>query len=376
MRVLLIANYLPDGQISMRKFSQMLFEGLSTKGLQVDLIRPKSILCYSKKSYTGIGKWLGYIDKFLLFPLFLNRKIHGADIIHICDHSQSIYLTQMKKKPSILTCHDLLAVRSALGEFAAHQTKRLGRIFQKKILSSINHARHVVCDSQATLNDVKRLTKIQDKDLSIVYPGLNYEYLAMGQEEAKAILREHHIHVPESFFIHVGKGTWYKNLKGLGEIFRRLIGMPSTSEHHLVLVGEAFNNLKISEPSMEKEIKERVHCFFRIENKILNALYSLAEALIYPSHAEGLGWPVLEAQASGCPVFASNRAPMTEVGGDAAVFFNPDDAEEASEMIAKNISNRDKMIQKGFQNCKRFSSENMIQQYLEVYYRLLNENVH
>ena len=60
----------------------------------------------------------------------------------------------------------------------------------------------------------------------------------------------------------------------------------------------------------------------------LAAVYSRAALLLFPSLAEGFGWPVLEAMACGCRVVTSNRAPMTEVGGDAADLCRSGGAEE------------------------------------------------
>ena len=61
------------------------------------------------------------------------------------------------------------------------------------------------------------------------------------------------------------------------------------------------------------------------ENELLEALYSSAMVLLYPSRFEGFGWPIIEAQACGCPVICGNREPMSEVGGEAALTAEVDD---------------------------------------------------
>ena len=67
-----------------------------------------------------------------------------------------------------------------------------------------------------------------------------------------------------------------------------------------------------------------------VSNEDLRAAYSLSAGLLFPSLQEGFGWPVLEAQSCGCPVFATGRKPMTELGGDAAVYFDPADVDAAA----------------------------------------------
>jgi len=76
---------------------------------------------------------------------------------------------------------------------------------------------------------------------------------------------------------------------------------------------------------------------------------------------------VLEAQACGCPVFTTGRPPMTEVGGEAAVYFNPSDPAEAAQIIAKVLPERMELREKGLVNVSRFSSEKMIHSYINAY---------
>ena len=57
----------------------------------------------------------------------------------------------------------------------------------------------------------------------------------------------------------------------------------------------------------------------------LAALYARATALVFPSKYEGFGLPVLEAMTVGGVVVCSNASTMPEVGGDAVLYFDPDD---------------------------------------------------
>ena len=85
---------------------------------------------------------------------------------------------------------------------------------------------------------------------------------------------------------------------------------------------------------------------------------------------EGFGLPIIEAQASGCPVFTSDRAPMTEVGGGGAVYFDPTDPDGAARVIAGNLADRDRMVEAGYSNVKRFAPDLMLDAYMDVYRRL------
>ncbi|MFX8852475.1 glycosyltransferase, partial [Acinetobacter baumannii] len=77
---------------------------------------------------------------------------------------------------------------------------------------------------------------------------------------------------------------------------------------------DLFKNLNIA-PNLE---------FCEIESDTyLAALYRNALALIYPSIYEGFGFPIVEAFSQGCPVITSEVSSMKEIGGDAAIYFDP-----------------------------------------------------
>jgi glycosyltransferase involved in cell wall biosynthesis len=111
-----------------------------------------------------------------------------------------------------------------------------------------------------------------------------------------------------------------------------------------------------------------------VSDEQLQVLIQSAEYLIFPSLFEGFGMPLLEAMTLGCPVISSNAASLPEVGGDAAIYFNPDCEDELIALIDLMISgaiDRDSMIQKGFANCKRFSWNKTYRNTLNVYKELL-----
>lgn len=136
MKVLLIGNYDKDHQFSMQKFCACLYQELLRLGVDVSVCKPKPILGYWSDSTTnGLSKWLGYIDKYFVFPLMLIRLSKSADLIHICDHSNAMYTKYFDHGRYLITCHDMMATRSAFGEF--HHNKNIsktGQLQQKWIL--------------------------------------------------------------------------------------------------------------------------------------------------------------------------------------------------------------------------------------------------
>jgi len=79
---------------------------------------------------------------------------------------------------------------------------------------------------------------------------------------------------------------------------------------------------------------------------------------VFPSLYEGFGIPPLEAQACGTPVIVSNAASLPEVCGDSTLYCNPYDINDIKENIVMLLNNevlQNELIQKGFENIKRFS---------------------
>ena len=107
-----------------------------------------------------------------------------------------------------------------------------------------------------------------------------------------------------------------------------------------------------------------------LSNEEVRAFYSICEALIFPSLEEGFGWPIAKAQACGCLVATTNRKPMTEVGGKAAIYITPENPEEAAEIIKQSIENEAIISKHSLENAKRFSNSVMTNSYIENYNKI------
>jgi glycosyltransferase involved in cell wall biosynthesis len=102
----------------------------------------------------------------------------------------------------------------------------------------------------------------------------------------------------------------------------------------------------------------------------LRALYTGALALLFPSLEEGFGWPILEAQACGCPVITSARSPMMEIAGNAAIFIDPENPTGAAAAIASRMGDMDALREAGLANIRAYSPENMVDRWCEIYREL------
>lgn len=370
MKVLLIGNYLHSRQQSMQRFAAMVQGALQEAGHDVRVLRPRPIFGLLRPAEDGIGKWLGYIDRFCLFRFRLSKAVGSADVVHICDQASAVYVPLLAAKPHVVTCHDMLAIRSALGDIPQRRTRWSGRLLQRWIVRGLRRARFVVCASDETRIELLRIVSLPRERVSVVHNALNYPYSPMHLEEAIGYLQHHGKADPRPFFLHVGGNQWYKNRLGVLRIFQHLSALPGFGLHSLIMAGKPWP------PEMHRFVREnnlsdRVQELTNVPNESLRALYSLADTLIFPSLQEGFGWPIIEAQACGCPVATSNRAPMTQVGGEGAVYMDPGDEIASAAAIARMQHRRKELVQAGLINAKRFSRAAMLDGYLHAYHAAL-----
>jgi len=106
----------------------------------------------------------------------------------------------------------------------------------------------------------------------------------------------------------------------------------------------------------------------------LIALYSAAEAFLFPSWIEGFGIPVLEAMTCGAPVIASDRGSIPEVAGNAALLVDANDAEALAQYITRVLSTpaeAQRLRELGFARAAQFSWRNTAQRILQSYSQAL-----
>lgn len=380
--VVLVSNYVEDHQPSMQRFATLLSSELARHGIAVEMLRPQAILNRSSK---GLAKWLGYVDKFLLYPPRLRRTAgRGAasTVVHICDHSNAMYVPWIRHVPHIVTCHDLLAVRRALGEFPGERTRWSGRLLQTMIRRSLQQASCIVSDSRATQCDVQRLVRGTQRDV-VIPPAVSSAFTRQSVDVSSGRLAslmpdrrltlDGRALVRGPFILHVGGDQWYKNRAGVVDIYARLVArMPGAPP--LVFAGKPLSRHCL-EDIRQRGLYSRVAAFSTVVDEDLAVLYSSANVLLFPSLAEGFGWPVAEAMACGCRVVASDRAPITEIAGEAATYIDPDRAAEAAaavhDVLLEPADERQARIAAGLTRAATLSPARMALAYIGVYQRVL-----
>jgi glycosyltransferase involved in cell wall biosynthesis len=368
--ILLIGNYPPDRQQSMQRFAMMMLLGLTSAGISAELVQPFPF--FGRFRYAGnfVAKWLAYLDKFVLFPRALAKKMRDRPVlVHICDHSNAMYGKWVRDVPVVVTCHDLLAVRGALGEETGCPASATGKLLQRWIRTGLEKADTIVCVSHATLADAQRLLTRQNgrPRLEMITLGLSYPYQKLQRpDEARERLRKSSpLLADAAFVLHVGSNVGYKNREGVLRIFARCRDQWNGL---LVFAGEPLSP-PLHALARQLGIAGRIVELPQVSNELLEALYNCAVALLYPSTCEGFGWPIAEAHACGCPVLCADRPPMNEVAGPAGLTHDVnDEAGFAADLLRlTDPIERERWSVKSLENAARFSASRMVSEYVAIY---------
>ena len=370
MRILLIGNYVPDAQESMQRYATMLQAGLTEAGHEVTLATPRRLLNRSARAAVGVWKWVGYFDKYVLSAPQLSRAAQRADVVHVCDHANSIYVPKRSRVPYVVTCHDLLAVRGALGEDTDCETGFAGRQLQKWILSGLGRATALACVSLATWHDAKRLIGDYRGTLVIAPNALSYPYRRLDpQAIVERLAAVPAVGNPGGYLLHVGSNLRRKNREG---VLRTVSHVGARWRGRVVFAGQPLTS-ELRQLAERLQIADRIVEVSKPSDQLLEALYNGALALLFPSRFEGFGWPIIEAQACGCPVICTNREPLPEVAGDGALLCDVDDYSafgNAIVQLADQSEWRDALRRRGLQNSLRYAKAQMITRFESLYRQL------
>lgn len=217
---------------------------------------------------------------------------------------------------------------------------------------AIASADEVIAVSEWTKTDLLREYGVDSKKIHVIYHGVPEIQRELGGDAFACPYNS------GSYLLYVGKRNAYKRFRW----FLRAVA-PLMWFHpglRILCTGEPFCRREwawIVALGLLGRVKSR-----RFAANEMYSVYSNAAALIYPSVYEGFGLPVLEAMASGCPVVCSRSTCLPEVAGEAAVYFEADNAGDfrhiVRSLIAKNKEcekRRAELIGKGVERAKLFS---------------------
>jgi glycosyltransferase involved in cell wall biosynthesis len=310
----------------------------------------------------------------LRYGLFL-RKLE-ADLFHIPLNAVPLLMP----KPYLVTIHDMSTLL-----FASQRGygNRLRRFYLRR---GLIRADRVIAVSMATCRDVEAVLGIQMSRMRVVYnapdpmfyaPSLPARGTPNGEfgypAEVQRVLERYRIHYP--FLLYVGRTNPQKNIPRLVEAFAVLRGEiqdhPFYRDLRLLIIGDEISRYPaLRHAVIQSRVEDTVRFLGFVPIDTLRSFYQAASAFVFPSLYEGFGLPPLEAMACGTPVVCSNVNSLPEVVGEAAEIVNPEnvfDIARGMREVLLNLSLRESLVRRGFEQARRFSWERTAQQVLDAY---------
>ena len=193
--VVVVGNYLPDGQKSMQRFADIICNSLRQRGVSMESLRPAPVLSRLVPRTSGLRKWIDYVDKFLIFPQRLSSYISHLShamrrraVVHICDHSNSFYVDSVEGVRNLVTCHDMIAVRQAQGRLPGPPVRWTGQKLQQIIVRGLRRADWIACDSNNTRTDLLSCCRRDVLRTTTIHCQLNHHYTHLAADFAWRVL--------------------------------------------------------------------------------------------------------------------------------------------------------------------------------------------
>jgi glycosyltransferase involved in cell wall biosynthesis len=262
--------------------------------------------------------------------------------------------------PSVVTIHDLIFLR-----YPEYYKLIDRKMYEAIYRSSCQRATKIIAISNQTKADLIHFFGVKADKIEVIYQSCNKLYYDKVSEDRKSDIRSK-FSLPERFILSVGTIERRKNqLAILKAVVKEKLDIS------VVILGKPCEYMnQLNQYILESGISNQVIFLHQTTTDELQAIYQMAEVMVYPSFFEGFGLPVLEAQASGCAVITSNTSSLPEAGGEGALYINPEDISQLGATINNVISDKhlqNQLIQKGTTNAALFSERLVAERLMKLY---------
>lgn len=337
------------------------------------LDRKDSFFIYHQNNFNlqlAPPKFPNYLVKKLPFAFFWTQTRFAwqlfrdkPEVLWMPVHNMPIF--RRKKLAAVVTIHDL-AFKIFPQYFPKKDLVKLNRLSDL----AIKNAQRIIAVSEATKKDIlKFYPEIPTGKITVIHHGFDGEIFShkASELEAQKVLTKYQLS-DEQYLLYVGAIQPRKNLGVLIDAFEKL--KKEKTKLKLVIAGApAWQYEATLEKIAQSEFKQDIIITGSVPFADLAVLYQNAQAFVFPSLYEGFGIPVLEAMASGVPVILANNSSLPEVAGEAALYFDTQDANDLADCLARVLKDealRSGMIEKGKRRATEFSWKKCARQTLDI----------
>jgi glycosyltransferase involved in cell wall biosynthesis len=310
---------------------------------------------------SGVSKALSSLWR--IFGSKKNIRKNGVEIFHGLSNELPVNVRTTGVK-MVVTIHDLIFIR-----YPEYYRWVDRKIYAWKFRRACLKADVIIAVSKCTKRDIVSFFRIAEEKIKVIYQSCHPDFKCPVSAEKQMQIAEKH-RLPKRFILYVGSIERRKNLllavKALSRIDEKI---------HLVAIGKSTSyQLEIEKYAHEAGLEFRLHIKNDFPFEDLPAVYRQASVFVYPSFFEGFGIPVIEALSCSVPVIAATGSCLEEAGGPDSVYVNPLNDAELAVKIREILENKDlakTMTQRGLEYVKRFDSQKIAGEIMEIYRELL-----
>jgi glycosyltransferase involved in cell wall biosynthesis len=312
---------------------------------------------------------LRYVQRYVRYPAQV--RLQPADVFHVLDHTYAHLVRVAGGIPTVVTVHDLLPVL-LVRRRVRRLRERARNVLLRYALTGLRRANAWIVGTEWLRGELAAWLG-GDSGIHVVPYGVDDAFFdPPPADEPRAAVRAG-LGIPEDSFLllHVGSVVERKNVPA---VFAALQGLRQRGvAAWLLQVGGPFTGRQRKELA-RRGLKDAVVQVPDAPERQLRAAYHASDVLLFPSHYEGFGLPLLEAMASGLPVVTSGAGALAEVAGDAAIVVPSRDPEryvDAVIRLAEDPALADDLRARGRTRASQFRWAETARRTADVYRSLL-----
>ena len=307
--------------------------------------------------------------RFEQWTLPLEVLLARPDVLHCPD-----FIAPTRRScPAVVTIHDLAFM---------HYPEILdvsARAYYGQVISNTPRADAIIAVSESTRQDIAQFLDIPIEQIDVIYEAAAPLYTQIELRAGEARVLNSTPVAAGTFMLFVSTLEPRKNLPTLLQALRICLDRRPDTNYQLVIVGRrGWRDEAIFQTARDLKLADHVLFTGGVGQYDLRWLYNACRLYINPSLYEGFGLPLLEAMACGAPCLAAATSSLPEIGGDAAIYVPPLEAEQWADQIMALWDDEDRRAElgrMGVARAQRFSWNRAARETLKVYRRAVEQVV-